>query len=228
MGQTGGVGKVGMRVGSRALRRDAAANRDRVLTAATAAVKREGDKVPLATIAEDAGVGVGTLYRRFPTRADLLTAVADLSYRLVLEHARGAADSEEPAITSLGVFLDQVISDRDDLVLPMHGGPVALDQDTVALRTGISDTLEKVLHRGRRDGTVREDVTGVDIIIIGALLSRPLPHAPDWERTARRQARVYLDGLAMTAATPLPGHGPTRAELEAAFAETEQGKPQTT
>ena len=150
----------------RAPRSDAAANRQRVLAAAAVAVKREGEKVPLATIANDAGVGIGTLYRHYATREALLAALADRSYQIVLDQARYAADSNEPASTSIGTFLEQIIRHRAELVLPLHGGPVALDEGTIALRTEISDTIEKVLRRGQRDGTIRRDVTAVDIIIM--------------------------------------------------------------
>ena len=183
-----------------ALRRDAEANRERVLAAATAAVKREGDKVPLATIAADAGVGIGTLYRRYPTREALLAALTDRSFRLVLDVAVRAAELEGPALASIGQFLDQTIDHRDELVLPLHGGPAALDESMNRLSAGIRHALEEILARGRRDGSIRANVTATDIIIMGAMLARPLPHAPDWDPIARRQMAVYLDGLSMTSA----------------------------
>lgn len=174
----------------------------------------------MATIADEAGVGIGTLYRHYPTRPALLAALAVRAYRLVLDHARTAADSDEPAPTALARFFEQTITARDELILPLHGGPISLDEKTVALRTQISDLLEQVLARGRRDRTIRRDVTAVDIIITGAMLAQPLPHAADWDRLARRQARIYVAGLATTTDTPLPGRGPTRAQLEATFART--------
>jgi AcrR family transcriptional regulator len=188
----------------RELRRDAAANRDRVLAAAATAVRREGAGVPLATIAADAGVGVGTLYRRYPSRDALLAALTHRSFRLVLDAAHRAADSEDTAINSLRGFIDQTIEHGPDLVLPMHGGPVLLDQDTIALRTEVHDTLEQVLRRGRRDGTIRADVTAFDFIVFGALLAQSLPHVTDWKMVARRQAVIYFDGLGGAAARPLP------------------------
>jgi AcrR family transcriptional regulator len=204
--------------GARGLRRDALANRERLLEAAAVAVRREGEKVPSATIARDAGVGVGTLYRHYPTRQALLAALVDRSYRIALEHATRAGEADEPAIASIARFLEATIERWADLVLPLHGGPVSLDPGSVALRTAISDALDGVLLRGRRDGTIRADVTSIDIIIEGAQLAQPLPHVPDWERIARRLARVYLDGLAAIDAAPLPGPRPTRAELERGFA----------
>jgi AcrR family transcriptional regulator len=188
----------------RELRRDAAANRDRVLTAAAAAVRREGAGVPLATIAADAGLGVGTLYRRYPSREALLAALTLRSFRLVLDAAQNAANSTGPGIDALRGFIDQTIEHGPELVLPMHGGPVPLDEDTVALRSEVHDTLEKVLRRGRRDGSIRADVTAFDIIVFGALLAQPLPHVPDWRSAARRQARIYFDGLVRETPTRLP------------------------
>src|SRR6202034_2199557 len=84
--------------GRRRLRRDAAANRDRVLAAAAAAVRREGAGVPLATIAADAGVGVGTLYRRYPSRQALLAALTHRSFQLVVGAAQRAAESSDAAV----------------------------------------------------------------------------------------------------------------------------------
>jgi AcrR family transcriptional regulator len=176
----------------------------------------------MATIAAEAGVGVGTVYRHYPTRAELLAALTLRSYHLVLDHARGALESNESAPEALEHFFKQTIAARDDLILPLHGGPVGIDEKAVALRTEISDLLEQVLARGRRDGTIRGDVTAVDIIITGAMLAQPLAHAANWEQLARRQAGIYVAGLAKTADLPLPGNGPTRAQLEAGFARTKR------
>jgi AcrR family transcriptional regulator len=188
--------------GRRELRRDAVANRDRVLAAAAAAIRREGTGVPIATIAADAGVGVGTLYRRYPSRDDLLAALTLRSFRLVLGAAQSAAECTDSGIDALRGFIERTIENGPELVLPMHGGPVPLDEDTVALRSEVHATIDKVLRRGRQDGTIRADVTAFDIIVFGALLAQPLPHVADWRSAARRQAKIYFDGLA-SKATPL-------------------------
>ena len=181
----------------RDLRRDAAANRDRLLTAAAAAIRREGPGVPLATIAADAGVGAGTLYRRYSSRDALFVALTNRSFQMVLEAARRASDVGGTAIDCLRSFIDQTIEHGADLVLPLHGGPVPLDHDTIALRRKVRTALEKILRQGYDDGTIRSDVTARDVIIFGALLAQPLPNAPDWKSLARRQAAIYFDGLAV-------------------------------
>jgi AcrR family transcriptional regulator len=195
----------------RALRSDAAANRERVLAAAAVAFKRDGERVPMATIAEEAGVGIGTLYRRYPTRAALLAALSQRSWDLVLDHARTAAAAEGPALEAIARFLAQTIAARDDLILPLHGGPVSLDARTLALRAEIRELLEQVLTRGRRDGSIRADATATDIIITGAMLAQPLAHVADWDRLARRQAEIYLAGLAATSSSSRPRRRTSRA-----------------
>lgn len=195
-------------------RRESAANRERVLTAATIALKRDGARVPLATIAADAGVGIATLYRNYPSREALLLALTDRSYRLILGEAQRAADSAAPAIECVGSFLEATLRLRADLVMPLLGGPVPLDEDAIALRATIQKALNRLVERGRRDGTVRRDVTGIDIIITSALLIQGLATAPEWDRMARRHASVYLDGLAEATATPLRDQALTGADLE--------------
>jgi AcrR family transcriptional regulator len=162
----------------------------------------------MATIADEAGVGIGTLYRHYPTRTALLGALTLRSFNL--DHARAAALSDEPAPAALAQFFEQTIAARNELILPLHGGPVIHDEKIVALRTEIRNLLEQVLARGRRDRTIRPDATPIDIIITGAMLAQPLPHTADWDQLARRQARIFVAGLAATD-PPLPGSRPSRA-----------------
>ena len=150
----------------------------------------------MATIAEQAGVGIGTVYRHYPTRTALLAALTRRSFELVLSHARAAAHSDEPALAALTQFFDATIAAREEFVLPLHGGPVIQDDEITALQTEIRHQLAQVLARGQHDRTIRADATPNDIIITGAMLAQPLPHAPDWDRLARRQASLYIAGLA--------------------------------
>jgi AcrR family transcriptional regulator len=196
------------------LRSDAAANRDRILAAATIAVRRDGERVPMATIAAEAGVGIGTLYRHYPTRPTLLAALTLRSFHLVLQHARAAAQSDKQAPAALQQFFEQTIAARNELILPLHGGPVIHDEQVVAFRAEIRNLIEQVLARGRRERTIRPDATPIDIIITGAMLAQPLPHTDDWDQLARRQARIFIAGLAGTD-PPLPASRPTRSRLEA-------------
>jgi AcrR family transcriptional regulator len=183
----------------RELRRDAADNRDRVLAAAAVAVRREGTAVPMATVAADAGVGVGTVYRHFPSREALLGALTRRSFQLVLESATLAAGTDRSGVEAVRCFLYQTVEHGPDLVLPLHGGPLAADEDTDALQVEVRRTIGALLHRGQKDGTIRRDVRTRDLVLFGALLAQQLPHVPDWGENARRLVDIYVAGLALAA-----------------------------
>src|ERR1700712_1123786 len=91
-------------------RRDALRNQQELVRAATAAVHREGLRVPMATIAADAGVGVATLYRHFATREDLLNGLTHRSFEQVLANARAAEQAGVDATDSIRRFIDAAIS----------------------------------------------------------------------------------------------------------------------
>jgi AcrR family transcriptional regulator len=188
----------------RELRRDAADNRDRVLAAAAAAVRREGTAVPMATVAADAGVGVGTVYRHFPSREALLGALTHRSFQIVLEAAAMAAGTDWSGAEAVRCFLDQTVEHGPDLVLPLHGGPLVADEGTDALQVEVRRTIGALLHRGQKDGTIRRDVRTRDLVLFGALLAQQLPHVPDWSENARRLVDIYVAGMA-PAAQPLRG-----------------------
>lgn len=156
----------------------------------------------MADIAADAGVGVGTVYRHFPTRRELLAALTHRSFGLVLENARTAAAHDGSAHDCLRMFFERALEYREELILPLHGGPPELDDESLALRVEIRKHIEAMLDRGRVEGTVSNGVTAADVIITGAQLASPLPHVDDWDSVARRQARIYLAGLA---AVDVPG-----------------------
>lgn len=180
----------------RPLRRDAVVNQERVLAAAVTAVLREGPLVPMATIAADAGLGVGTLYRRYPNREALLAALTHRSFELLLEIALAAERREGTALSGLSWWWDRVINEHDQLVLPLHGGPPVMSAETLAVQAQLHQSLTRLLKSGQLEGSIRDDVTTRDLILFGAMLVTPLPGAKDWTRTARRQKEIYLDGLA--------------------------------
>jgi AcrR family transcriptional regulator len=187
-----------------ALRRDAWINQQRILAAGIIAVHREGPRVPMATVATDAGVGIGTLYRRFPTRDALLDALTHRSFQLVLDNAHTAEAVDGTGLDGLDQFLDTTINHRDQLLLPLHGGPDITDNPTRALRSEVHQTLQRIIERGQQDGSIRNDATPLDVIIFGAMLAQPPPKISDWDHTAQRLKRIYIDGLAARRPEQLP------------------------
>ncbi|GAB3686624.1 TetR/AcrR family transcriptional regulator [Angustibacter aerolatus] len=178
----------------RAPRRDARRNRERVVVAAVAALHRDGPGVPMATIAADAGVGVGTLYRHFPTRDDLLEELTHRSFRRLLDHLEEAVESGGTAVEVLGAFLTAVVRDRDDLVLRSTGGPASESDRTRAVQALLHDGIRALVARGRDDGTIRRDLDVPDVAWLGATLAQP-GRGPGWDAVAARLLATYLAGL---------------------------------
>jgi AcrR family transcriptional regulator len=176
-------------------RSDAARNREILVRAATAAVHREGTHVPLATIAADAGVGIGTLYRHFPAREDLLSSLTHRSFEQVLSNAQAAESGGATASDALRRFIEAAIAQRNELVLPLHGGPPVTATETLAVRDQIHRAVQRIIDRGRADGTISQDVTPRDVVIFGAMLAQPRQHDPEWDATCRRLLATYLNGL---------------------------------
>lgn len=149
----------------------------------------------MGTIAADAGVGVGTLYRHFPTRNDLLNDLTHRSFEQVLANARAAEKEGATATESLRLFIDAAIRQRNELVLPLHGGPPLTSAATMAIRDQVHETVERIIDRGVTDKTLRPGITTQDIAAFGALLAQPHPPDPDWDATCRRLLATYLRGI---------------------------------
>ena len=176
-------------------RRDALRNRERVLDAAAELVRREGERVPMATIAEHAGLGIGTVYRHFATRADLLAALVYRSFGLAVDNARAAEEHPGPALDGVRHFFLATLRDRERFVLPLHGGPAVFTPATRQRQADVRTALRGLIERGQAAGELREDLTPEDLIVAASLLSRPLPGTGGWEHLALRQIELVLHGL---------------------------------
>jgi AcrR family transcriptional regulator len=182
-------------VSARQPRRDALRNQQELIRAATAAVHREGLHVPMGTIAAEAGVGVGTLYRHFPTRADLLTQLTHHSFEQVLANARSAERDGVIPADGLRLFIEAAISQRNELVLPLHGGPPLTSPATIAVRQEVHRVIQRIIDRGIAEGTLRPGIRSPDIVVFGAMLAQPRPADPAWDTICRRLLTTYLRGL---------------------------------
>lgn len=176
-------------------RKDALRNRERVLDAAVELVRRDGERVPMALIAERAGVGIGTVYRHFPTREDLLGALVHRSFGLSVDNARAAAAHPGSALEGVRQFFAATLRDRERFVLPLHGGPPVFTLATRQRQADVRAALRELLDRGASARELRADLTPEDLIIAASLLSRPLPGTGDWDRLANRQIDLLLGGL---------------------------------
>jgi AcrR family transcriptional regulator len=150
----------------------------------------------MGTIAADAGVGIGTLYRHFPTRDQLLSHLTHRSFEQVLANARAAERDGATAVDCLLRFVDAAIDQRNELVLPLHGGPPLTSPATAAVRAAVHQSLQRIIVRGLADGTLRPGLTPHDIVVFGSMLAQPRPDDPAWNTTCRRLLATYLQGLA--------------------------------
>jgi AcrR family transcriptional regulator len=194
----------------RPIRADARANEDRLLAAAAAAFARDGAAATLKQIAKDAGVGIGTLYRRFATREQLV----DATYRY--ETARLSARTSDllgelPADRALRAWMSQVL----DYLAAKEGMAdtlKALLRDDERLRSGtraqLTGAVEEFRLAGVAQGVIRQDVPSVDILM--ALAGVTLVAGGDAQRV---QAERLLDLL--MAGVTRPGGWPGAAERSA-------------
>jgi AcrR family transcriptional regulator len=199
-------------------RRDAEANRERLLAAAVSAMLREGRNVPLAAIAAEAGVGVGTLYRRYPDRQALLHALEHRAYDLLVRILAEIEELDRPGRGAIGEYLARCLAVGDQLVLPLRGAPPLMTAEAVRARRTINRTLDAFIARGRADGTVRADVNATDVIVFATLITQSPPHGPDGRLMAERQIALFLGALAGAGPGELPGPAITGDDVEDAFA----------
>ena len=150
----------------------------------------------MATIAADAGVGVGTLYRHFSTRDELLEFLTHRSFEHLLANAHEAVRPGLSAAESLRSFIVAAIDQRNELVLPLHGGPPVVAAKTRSLQQQVHKAIDAIIARGQQDGTVTAAVTARDIVAFGSMLAQPHPKDPPWEALVGRVLATYLAGLA--------------------------------
>ncbi|WP_067471769.1 TetR/AcrR family transcriptional regulator [Nocardia amamiensis] len=182
--------------GDRKQRRDAVANRERILAAAAEAFRDSGMAVDMRAIAAAAGVGVGTLYRHFPTREHLVHAVTgtDLADLAGVSLREGVS-----AIAGLREFFTatvvQLIGNKAMVDLLAAGSPSEADlQRCLAHLTEIG---RQAVHRSRTDHTLAADVTARDIAFQLLGLIRIAQLIPDPEpSTIGHHVELALRGLA--------------------------------
>jgi AcrR family transcriptional regulator len=197
-----------------ALRRDARANRDRILETARACFATDGVEVPVETIAQRAGVGMGTLYRRFPTKNDLVEAVIEESLDAFVAAAETGLAEDDPWTGFTG-FVERVLelhaenrALRELLAGTEHGK--ARDE----VRRRVRPLVRRLVERAQADGSLRADFVPEDMPLVfmtgGRVLEASRGVAPDlW----RRYLGLLLDGLRAEGATPLPRGPLTRTQM---------------
>jgi AcrR family transcriptional regulator len=184
------------------LRADAQRNRERIIAGAAALIGERGPEVPMEDIAQRAGVGVGTLYRRFPDRHSLIREVAADMFRRVTEVA-AAALAEEPTGWDAVVRLVRHCAEPDLGALSgALRGWLAEHRDTDdELRSLTATWLERfetAVERAQDESAMRTDIGGADLLRLISLITCRMPELPaeaNREATAR-YIEIFIDGLA--------------------------------
>jgi len=180
--------------GERPLRADAQRNRDQILAAAARAFSKSGLEATLEGIAKDAGVGIGTLYRHFPTRELLIEAAYRNELAAVCAAAPELLDKLSPA-DALRTWMDRYIdymtrklgmADALRAVIASGANPYA---QSFELLVG---AIKPLLDAGVRAGDIRPDVSADDVLVS---LSGIVLAAGAKRDQADRLVNLLLDGL---------------------------------
>jgi AcrR family transcriptional regulator len=194
----------------RPLRRDAERNRQRILDAAAVVFAERGLRGSHDDIAREAGVGVGTVYRRFPAKEQLIDALFEdrmNEMAAVADEARAMADPWEGLVHFMVAGQELQSADRGlkELMLSAEHGA-----DRVARgRDRIAPIVQDVLTRAQQAGAVRDDIALTDLPLIqhalGAVTDATRDIAPDaW----RRLLTIILEGLRPAPGTTRPMQTP--------------------
>ena len=179
----------------RPVRADARRNMDALLQAAMEVFAASGVEAPVREVADKAGVGVGTLYRHFPQRSDLIVAVmrhevdacADAAAHLAAEHAPGEALSRW-----MQRYVDFIGAKRG-LARALHSGDPAFDALPAYFRQRMEPALRTLLKAAAAAGEVRTDISAEELLeAVSSLGMHAYQKGP---KHARRMVSLLVDGL---------------------------------
>jgi AcrR family transcriptional regulator len=186
----------------RPLRADARRNRDRIITAAREAFRERGADASLEEIARGAGVGIGTLYRHFPTRYSLLDAVFRDSVDILCAQAAELVQANRPeeafvgwlhaslehAMTYQGLAASLMITELDD-----ESAADACNEPSACSLLRV--TAEAQVALAQDAGVIRDDIDADDIIRLVQAIALTTDDAADREAVAERLFTLMVDGL---------------------------------
>jgi AcrR family transcriptional regulator len=204
----------------RPLRADARENVLRLLEAARDVFIEQGAGAPLDEIARRAGIGIATLYRRFPDRQALIRAVTLDAMRRSADDARRAAATEPDPFNALVRYMHDAIDTRTAAVIPALLGEIDFSDEEIARgRDDGAATITALVDAAKRAGTLRADVTSADIGMLVVRMTRPLPGPIPAEMSNglnHRHLALLVDGLRPASREPvLPGPALNMGDLAA-------------
>jgi AcrR family transcriptional regulator len=193
-----------MSVADRPLRKDAERNRERILEAARELFAEHGLGVTLNDVAHHAGVGVGTVYRRFPDKAQLIDGLFEQRVQEIVAIAQAAKENPDPW-QGLVSFLEQALElqaeDRaiKELILGGSGGLERVSR----IRERMYPLVRELIIRAQDAGVLRPDIEPQDLPILQMMISEVIDVSREVEPELwRRFLTIMLDGLRARRSTP--------------------------
>ncbi len=177
------------------MRRNAAANRERILAAAEAVFGEHGAVGSTEDVARRAGVGIATVFRHFPTKAALVEAALVRHFELLNEQASRLAASPDPGSAFRDLLRTMIEAGATKLTLAsqMPGGqfPPSVRQSADRLRA----TVEDLLARAARSGAIRRDVTAEEVYLLIRGLAQACATEATTPQTLVRAINIVIAGL---------------------------------
>ena len=202
------------------LRSDAARNRERILAAASELFAESGADLSVDEIARRAGVGHATVFRRFPTKEDLVVAMFEERLLEVARAAEGACELEDPwegLRAAMEHIAEKQVRDRglfEAVATEVIGSPRLRDA-----RHRVMEPFARLLHRAQEAGAVRADLEPQDVIFLVTAAGHAAPCRIDLPDLWRRYLGVILDGMRPEGASALSPAAPSVSELDTALEE---------
>lgn len=181
----------------RPLRSDARRNRAKLLDVAERVFAEKGTSASTEEVARRAGVGIGTVFRHFPTKGDLLEAVFVARLRRLADEADRLAEAEDPGAAFFTFFAQMVESapEKNALSDALAAAGVDVAETTSPIKDAFRGAVSTLLERAQKAGAVRADIGFAEIITLLVSASHGAEHpftAPD---VRARALTVVLDGL---------------------------------
>ena len=201
-------------------RKAQAARNDEVILEAARAVFIENPEAPIALVAERAGVGISALYRRYPSKEDLLAKLCLDGLRTFVAILEEAVDDERDAWTAFESFMRRAVDAGTSALTVKLAGTFTPTQEHWTDSVKAFELTDAMMRRVREAGVVREDLEEGDLAMVFEMLAGL--RLGDETRSAELRQRYLsfvLDGMRNPAAhTPLTGRGPADDELSRRWA----------
>jgi AcrR family transcriptional regulator len=179
------------------MRADAVKNRARILEAAEEIFAVEGVSVPIDTVAERAGLGVGTLYRHFPTKEALFEAIVVDRLEDLLETARRQSVDPDPGtalISFLGQFADQASAKRD-LFEALGSAGIDIKSQCSEMVDDMKRSIEEMRRRAVEVGALRSDISTDEMVGLVMGACEAAGHTGSDDAGCQRMVQIVCDGL---------------------------------